>query len=268
MMEGETPTSMMLNFKEKGNESVKLGQTNKAKNVQYYRDAINHYLEAIGWSEKVKCSDDPEKGEGEGDVAADRDDESPAARSFTRSDLSKVQSILYSNKSMAHTFIKVRINNIGGILLEFECFDADTSHFAERFRHSTSNSSLRSSLGLIQNWGFVIADASKAVELDSSNVKGWYRLAKAREARREWALCDEACEGGLRSGPEHKLLKKLQGQVAKKALKEREAMQRKERERVKRQGEIKAVWKWCKAKVRTCEIATYEVVFSDEEHCD
>ena len=171
MMEGETPTSMMLSFKVKGNDSIKLGQQNKAKNIQYYRDAVNHYSVAIGWSEKVECGDDAEAGK---DDVTQGDD---AARSFGRAELEKVQSVLYSNKAMAHTFLK--------------------------------------------NWGYVIDDAAKATGLDAKNVKAWYRLAKARESRREWSLCLEACEGGLLADKENKLLKKLAAKVSSDATKER-----------------------------------------------
>lgn len=48
----------MLSFKSKGNESIKLGRQNEAKNIQYYRDAVNHYLESVGWCDKVVCVDD------------------------------------------------------------------------------------------------------------------------------------------------------------------------------------------------------------------
>jgi hypothetical protein len=40
------------------------------------------------------------------------------------------------------------------------------------------------------------------VELNKENVKSWYRLAKARQQRKEWELCAEACEGGLEVGAE------------------------------------------------------------------
>ena len=65
------------------------------------------------------------------------------------------------------------------------------------------------------------AGASLATSLDSKNVKAWYRLAKAREARREWSLCLEACEGGLGADKENKPLKKLAAKVSSDATKER-----------------------------------------------
>lgn len=101
----------------------------------------------------------------------------PSPPSFVVAELEKVQSVLYSNRSMAHTFLK--------------------------------------------NWGYVIDDASLATSLDSKNVKAWYRLAKAREARREWSLCLEACEGGLGADKENKPLKKLAAKVSSDATKER-----------------------------------------------
>ena len=38
--EGEFPGKNMLEFKEKGNQSIALGKKNEAGNIQYYRDTI------------------------------------------------------------------------------------------------------------------------------------------------------------------------------------------------------------------------------------
>jgi len=217
---GETPTGLMLSFKEKGNKSVKLGRQNEAKNVQYYRDAINHYLESIGWCDKIVCVDDedyepPKEGEEE-------DDDAP--RSFTRAELTIVKSTLFSNKAMTHMELK--------------------------------------------NWGFVVEDCEASVKLNPGNVKSWYRLAKARQKRKEWELCAFACDEGLKADKDNAPLKKLSAAVAKQAMAERNARQKKERERVKRVGTVKSLWKWCKEKKIKLGRVPLVATLEDEEDED
>ena len=43
----DSPAVVMLDFKKKGTDAFNNGKRNEAHNVQYYRDAINHYYEAI-----------------------------------------------------------------------------------------------------------------------------------------------------------------------------------------------------------------------------
>jgi len=75
-LEGETDEIMMVKKKDEGNKSFALGKQNAAGNVQYYRDAINHYSEALAWGEKIvatdaapllRSEDDVDGGEYEGD---------------------------------------------------------------------------------------------------------------------------------------------------------------------------------------------------------
>ncbi len=51
--EGEFPGKNMLEFKEKGNQSIALGNKNEAGNIQYYSDAVNHCYEAIHWANRI-----------------------------------------------------------------------------------------------------------------------------------------------------------------------------------------------------------------------
>ena len=48
----------MLDFRKKGNTSIALGRKNVAKNVQYYRDAVNHYYEAMHWANRIVPKDE------------------------------------------------------------------------------------------------------------------------------------------------------------------------------------------------------------------
>jgi len=84
--------------------------------------------------------------------------------------------------------------------------------------------------------------------LNVSNVKSWYRLAKAHENKREYEECMNACEKGLKIEADNGPLKKIATKVEKKAELARIARQKKEKERVRRVGEVKSLWKFCKDK--------------------
>ncbi|GMI33046.1 hypothetical protein TrCOL_g2322 [Triparma columacea] len=204
-IENETPSTMMQSFKAKGNESIRLGRQNQAKNVQYYRDAINHYLQSIAWGEKIMPTDeDPPEGYVKDEKEKLAETKNEEHKDFTRKELNIYKSTLLANKAMAHMELK--------------------------------------------NWGYVIEDSLKSLMLDGSNVKSWYRLAKAHETRREYEECMAACEKGLKVEEDNKSLKKIADKVVKKAEAARIARQKKERERVRRVGEVKSLWKFCKDK--------------------
>jgi tetratricopeptide (TPR) repeat protein len=89
--ENETPTTLYLRFKDKGNEAFTNGKRNQADNRQYYRDAINHYLESLAWADKVEPLMP-------GDLAqADTDDPT-----YTPEELRQVKSNLCSNIALMH----------------------------------------------------------------------------------------------------------------------------------------------------------------------
>jgi len=205
LMDNETPSTMMQGCKDKGNESMKLGKQNVAKNVQYYRDAINHYMQAIGWWDKiVPIDEDPPEGHIKDEKEKLAESRNEEHKEYTRKELDLYKSTLLSNKAMAHMELK--------------------------------------------NWGFVIEDSLKSLMLNGSNVKSWYRLAKAHETRREYEECMTACDKGLKVDPDNKALKKVSDKVMKKAEAARTARQKKEREKARRVGEVKSLWKFCKDK--------------------
>lgn len=81
----------MLSFKKKGNEAFANGKRNEAKNLQYYRDAVNHYYEAIAWAQKIESMLP-------GDLAqADTDDPT-----YTEEELDDVKSNICNNIALAH----------------------------------------------------------------------------------------------------------------------------------------------------------------------
>jgi hypothetical protein len=87
----ESPTSLMLQFRKKGNDAFANGKRNVAKNMQYYRDAINHWYEAYAWALKIE----PLK---EGDLAqADTDEPT-----YDEKELNALRSTICANLALAH----------------------------------------------------------------------------------------------------------------------------------------------------------------------
>jgi hypothetical protein len=90
-----TPTQLMLDFKKQGNEAFANGKRNAAKNMQYYRDAINHYYEAFAFAQKIEPMMP-------GDLAsADNDDPT-----YTQEELDELKSTILSNTALAHLQLK------------------------------------------------------------------------------------------------------------------------------------------------------------------
>ncbi len=98
--EGETPGKNILDFKEKGNKSIALGRKNEAGNIQYYRDAVNHYYEAIHWANRIVPKDEDFVPTIEELNAAEDDP------FFTEKELDEMRSIICSNCAMAHMLLK------------------------------------------------------------------------------------------------------------------------------------------------------------------
>ena len=87
--------------KKKGNDAFVSGKKNVAKNVQYYRDAVNHYYEASFHADRVNPVEpgyEPEK-----DEKGQPLEEGPF---YTKEELDVVKATLCSNAAMAHTMLK------------------------------------------------------------------------------------------------------------------------------------------------------------------
>jgi hypothetical protein len=129
----------MLSFKKKGNEAFANGKRNLAKNVQYYRDAVNHYYEALAWAKKIE----PMK---EGDLAqADTDEQT-----YTEEELDEIRSSICSNSAFAHLELK----NWGHV--------RDESNYALAFNKKNVKAWYRLAKAhqMLQNW----EDAGDAIE--------------------------------------------------------------------------------------------------------
>jgi len=89
--EEESPTALALRFKDKGRDAFLNGNRNQSNNLQYYRDAINHYYESLAWAEKIVPLQP-------GDYAqADTDEPT-----YTPTELAKLQSDLIGNVALLH----------------------------------------------------------------------------------------------------------------------------------------------------------------------
>jgi len=95
--DGESPTALMLQFRKKGNEAFANGKRNQVQNMQYYRDAINHYQESLAWAEKIE----PLMA---GDLKqADVPDDEPT---YTPTELEAEKSTICSNIALMHIQLK------------------------------------------------------------------------------------------------------------------------------------------------------------------
>jgi tetratricopeptide (TPR) repeat protein len=97
LMYDEPPARLMLRSKGKGAEAFKNGKQSKVKNIQYYREAANHYHEAFAFAQSVT----PLSIEDGDLVQADTDEET-----YNEDELNNMKSILLANAAMAHLQLK------------------------------------------------------------------------------------------------------------------------------------------------------------------
>eukprot|EP00934_Nitzschia_sp_Nitz4_P008859 Nitzschia sp. Nitz4//scaffold165_size50357//12241//14020//NITZ4_007016-RA/size50357-augustus-gene-0.21-mRNA-1//1//CDS//3329538117//8849//frame0 len=91
----DSPAVVMLEFKTKGTEAFMNGKRNEAKNVQYYRDAVNHYYEAIAWAQKIEPLEHR-------DPKAPTKPTAQEEPEYTEAQLDEMKSTLYGNAALAH----------------------------------------------------------------------------------------------------------------------------------------------------------------------
>jgi Flp pilus assembly protein TadD len=90
----QTPTALMLQFRKKGNDCFANGKRNEVRNMSYYRDAINHWYEALAWALKIEPMQ-------EGDMAqADTDEPT-----YTQAELDDLRSTICANVALAHLML-------------------------------------------------------------------------------------------------------------------------------------------------------------------
>ena len=104
LYDNQTAASNIVECKEAGNEKLRLGRQNEARNFQYFRDAVDKYTEAIGWGGQIVCTDDEgfeEEVDGVGEAA-----KHDKHRNFTRKELADYTCVLYANRAATHMEIK------------------------------------------------------------------------------------------------------------------------------------------------------------------
>jgi Cns1/TTC4 Wheel domain len=90
----ESPTSLMLQFRKKGNDCFANGKRNEVKNMLYYRDALNHWYNGMAWAQKIVPLQ-------MGDFAqVDTDDPT-----YTEEELNELKSTICSNIALAHMML-------------------------------------------------------------------------------------------------------------------------------------------------------------------
>lgn len=104
LFDNETAAGSAQRCKERGNEKVRLGQGNLAGNVQYYREAVDAYAEAVGWCGRVVCTDD--EGFEQAVHGRKEDCKDDGFREFTRGELEGYEAVLRSNAAVAHLALK------------------------------------------------------------------------------------------------------------------------------------------------------------------
>lgn len=114
----------MLNFKKMGNESFANGKRNVSNNMQYYRDAINHYYEAIAWAHKVEPMLP-------GDLkSADNDDPT-----YTEQELDALKATICCNIALAHLqlknwgFVRDESKKVGLFVRLLSCYTGENETF-------------------------------------------------------------------------------------------------------------------------------------------
>lgn len=103
----DSPVRVMLDFKKKGNDAFMNGKRNKAKNVQYFRDAVNNYYQAFAWAQKIEPLEQREQ-----NLQAGKEPEKQSATDdpeYTEAELDEIKSNLYGNAALAH----LQLNNWG-----------------------------------------------------------------------------------------------------------------------------------------------------------
>lgn len=118
----------------------------------------------------------------------------------------------------------------------------------------------------LKNWGFVREDATRALDLNSNNIKAWYRLAKAHQMLKNWEKAGDAIDAGLQIDATNKELQTLQKTCHKQVRRARQERQKRDRARAERVVKVKQVWKHCKeSNIQLGRVALVSSVTDEEE---
>jgi hypothetical protein len=96
----DSPSIIMLDLKKKGTDAFLNGKRSQVNNVQYYRDAINHYYEAFAWAQRI------EPIEHQGQTQTVKPELATDDPQFKEAELDEIKSNLCANAALAHMHLK------------------------------------------------------------------------------------------------------------------------------------------------------------------
>ena len=101
----DSPAIVMLDFKKKGTDAFMNGKRNEANNVQYFRDAVNHYYQAFAWAQKIEPLEHQDK-EQQGKQAKPTPKMATEDPKYSEAELDVMKSNLCANAALAHMQLK------------------------------------------------------------------------------------------------------------------------------------------------------------------
>jgi tetratricopeptide (TPR) repeat protein len=102
----DDPSVVMMEFKQKGTDAFLNGKRNEAKNIQYFRDAVNHYYEAAAWAQKVEPIEHRQASDTTNRKASEKKGSATEVQEYTERQLDELKSTLYANSALAHLQLK------------------------------------------------------------------------------------------------------------------------------------------------------------------
>jgi hypothetical protein len=106
----DNPAVVMLEFKKKGTDAYLNGKRNEASNVQFYRDAVNHYYEAVGWAQKIEPLEHKEVSKEAyaniPKISMNNNKSTDEASEYAEKELNEIKSNLYNNAALCHLQLK------------------------------------------------------------------------------------------------------------------------------------------------------------------
>lgn len=192
MYDDEPPAKLVLDFKKKGNDAFLNGKKNVAKNVQYYRDAINHYYEAYAWAERVEPVKSNKKTNASDESNAEIEEEEEML-TFTKTELEEMMSTLCSNAAMAH----MQLKNWGHVR------DESTKALQHNKNNVKAWYRLAKAHQMLKNWeeagdaidsGLAIEETNNELKKLQSHLADKVRKARLERQRRERARAERVAK--------------------------------------------------------------------------
>lgn len=182
----DDPALTMKECKKKGADAFMDGKRNVAKNIQYYRDAINHYYEAVAWASKIEPLEHKQAHKGERDK--NRDDAAIKREEtfevWKEAEIDEMKSTLYSNAALCH----IQLKNWGHAKTDStRAIDFNKSNVKALYRLAKANQ-------MLKDWEPAGDAIDSGLELDPSNkdllklkklLQDKIRLARIARQKRE-----------------------------------------------------------------------------------